>query len=150
MTDTDMTETWQCCRCTLENAPGAGRCEACGAGRGAEPSESVSSELDDSDVDDGLDEPEEAAHTVAIHVAKRLWCAALDGGGDGGGGGPPSSHSASREETELRRVEARDAAAARNGGAIVSFDDKRAAKAQIFTSQARAPTGLLGLALTIP
>jgi len=76
-------EEWQCGRCTLVNARCAARCEACGAPCGAAEEASASeSEGDESDYD-GLDDDEEAAHTVAIHVARRLWCARGRRGGSG-------------------------------------------------------------------
>ena len=123
-----MDEEWECGRCTLRNDADATACAACGRQRGTALSASDASSSSDSDGDDGsgsdgdydmatgMDGPDEAAHTVEIHVAKRKW-----------------------EETEARRVKARDEEAARAGGAAVaSFDEKKAAQAQIFTSQARA------------
>ena len=113
---------WECARCTLCNAGGDSSCAACGAARGAaSASEASDSDSDgsqsdgDYDMAAGMDGPDEAAHTVEVHVAKRRW-----------------------EETEARRVKARDEAAARSGSAAAaSFDEKKAAQAQIFTSQAR-------------
>ena len=69
---------WCCLRCTLLNSAGELRCEACGVARGADGSGSEKSESESGgseDDYDGLEEPEDAAHTVAIHVAKRMWCA---------------------------------------------------------------------------
>jgi len=116
---------WECARCTLCNAAGDGCCAACGAARGAasasEASDSDSDAQSDGDYEmaTGMDGPDEAAHTVEVHVAKRRW-----------------------EETEGERVKARDEAAARAGcAAVASFDEKKAAQAQIFTSQARRPGG---------
>jgi hypothetical protein len=113
---------WECARCTLCNAGCDAACAACGAARGAASASEASdsdgggSESDgDYDMATGMDGPDEAAHTVEVHVAKRRW-----------------------EETEARRVKARDEAVARAGGAAAaSFDEKKAAQAQIFTSQAR-------------
>lgn len=115
-------DEWACSRCTLRNEACAASCVACGVARGcASDSDSVLSDAEEGSASDGdydmacgLESPDEAAHTVAIHVAKRKW-----------------------EETEAMRVKARDEAAARDGGAAVSFDEKKAAKAQIFTSQVR-------------
>jgi hypothetical protein len=119
---------WECARCTLRNEACEAACAACGVARGA--AASASEAYDDSDSDaasgsdgdydmaTGMDGPDEAAHTVEIHVAKRRW-----------------------EETEARRIKARDEAAARAGcAAVASFDEKKAAQAQIFTSQARGRT----------
>jgi hypothetical protein len=114
---------WECARCTLCNAGCDAACAACGAARGAaSASEASDSDGDgsqsdgDYDMATGMDGPDDAAHTVEVHVAKRRW-----------------------EETEARRVKAREEAAARAGGAAVArFDEKKAAQAQIFTSQARA------------
>ena len=115
-------DAWTCGRCTLQNeGESAGVCQACGCKRGAEPSESEvsSSDPDDSDggadydMATGMDGPAEAAHTVEIHVARRKW-----------------------ETTENSRLHAREEALA-GGSAVASFDEKRAAAAQIFTSQAR-------------
>ena len=113
---------WECARCTLCNSGGDAACAACGAARGAaSASEASDSDSDGSQSDGdyematGMDGAEEAAHTVEVHVAKRRW-----------------------EETEAKRVKAREEAAAKAGGAAVaSFDEKKAAQAQIFTSQAR-------------
>ena len=115
-------DEWECARCTLCNTGSDGACAACGAARGAASASEASdsdgsgSESDgDYDMATGMDGPDEAAHTVEVHVAKRRW-----------------------EETEARRVKARDEAVARAGGAAAaSFDEKKAAQAQIFTSQAR-------------
>jgi hypothetical protein len=115
----DCGPTWDCVHCTLNNDGDAAACAACGTARGATLSESSLSESErenDSDGDydmTGLDGAEDAAHTVAIHVARRKW-----------------------EETEVMRVKARDEAHAA-GVDKASHDEKRAAKAQIFTSQVR-------------
>jgi hypothetical protein len=122
---------WECARCTLCNASGDAVCGACGAARGAaSASEASDSDSDgslsdgDYDMATGMDGPDEAAHTVEVHVAKRRW-----------------------EETEARRVRARDEAAAKTGSAAAaSFDEKKAAQAQIFTSQARTCARLARLA----
>jgi hypothetical protein len=125
-------DEWECARCTLCNVGSESCCAACGAARGAaSASEASDSDSDgggsdgDYDMATGMDGPDEAAHTVEVHVAKRRW-----------------------EETEAKRIKARDAEAARSGTvASISFDEKKAAQAQIFTSQARPSPSLLRLPL---
>ena len=122
----DVDDSWECSRCTLRNAVGAGLCAACGCARDAAHSDSASESQSDgegafSDDDDAygmaVDAPDEAAHLVDVHTRRRLW-----------------------EETEAKRVAARDEAASKAGAAAaVSFDEKRAARDQIFSSQARLP-----------
>lgn len=111
-------ESWTCARCTLRNEGGA-VCEACGWRPGAPSASDDDSGSDASGASDdeyamAVEAPEEAAHTVEVHVARRLW-----------------------EETEARRIAQRDDAAGPGPTAAVSFDEKKAARAQIFSSQAR-------------